>query len=165
MPASAIRAVTVPDAAPPYDDAAPGRQRTRMTGPSGTGTPTGAARVVAGRAGAAQAAPATPTAAWPSQFAQVLAETLAGSRPPDQISTWTTEQARRRIRQLAPVLAAASRPRIRRVIVTSPVGGVLEMAVVVGLGGRVRALAIRLELARPTSGGDGHWLCTAVEAA
>ncbi len=88
-----------------------------------------------------------PSAHWPSQFAQVLAETLAGSRPPSQIAPWTTEQARRRIGQLGPMLATAHRPRVRRLIVTSPAGGVLEMAVIVGMGTRVRALAVRLERA------------------
>jgi hypothetical protein len=77
----------------------------------------------------------------------VLAETLAGSRPADQITPWTTEQARRRISQLGPMLATAHRPRVRRVIVSSPASGVLEMTVIVGLGSHVRAVAVRLERA------------------
>lgn len=84
---------------------------------------------------------------WPSKFAQVLAETLAGSRPPDQIVPWTTDQARRRIGQLGPLLAATHRPRVRRILVTSPASGVLEMTVIVGVGPRVRAVAVRLEQA------------------
>ena len=55
------------------------------------------------------------SAGWPSQFAQVLAETLAGSRPARQLAPWTTEQARRRIRQLGPMLATDQRPKVRRV--------------------------------------------------
>jgi hypothetical protein len=54
-------------------------------------------------------------------------------------------------------------------IITSPAGGVLEMAVVVGLGNRVRALAIRLErtptAASPSPAGHPGWICTAIEAA
>ena len=125
----------------------------------------------------------------------MLAETLAGSRPADQIMPWTTEQARRRISQLGPVLATAYQPRVRRVIVSSPASGVLEMTVIVGLGSHVRAVAVRLERAstrppsepsahggtRPTQPGrpwrsdnraanrrpasSSEWLCTAIEAA
>src|SRR5262249_59509171 len=53
-------------------------------------------------------------AEWPSHFAQVLAETLAGARPPGQIVPWTTDQARKRIRQLGPMLAGGGQPRGRR---------------------------------------------------
>ena len=111
-------------------------------------------------AGTQPDAPARSPAAgtWPSQFAQVLAETLAGTRPPDQIVPWTTEQARERISQLGPLLATAHRPRVRRVIVTSPARGVLEMTVIVGLGTSVRALAVRLERSLPSTPGAaaGH---------
>jgi hypothetical protein len=132
---------------------------------------------------------------WASQFAQVLTETLAGSRPPGQIVPWTTEQTRRRISQLGPLLASAQRPRVRRVIVTSPASDVLEMAIVAGFGPRVRALAVRLERTQALQPGHaqrpsqppqndhssapatgltnrtrrqdrpGRWYCTAVEAA
>ncbi len=119
----------------------------------------------------------------------MLAETLAGSRPADQIVPWTTEQARRRISQLGPMLAAAHRPRVRRVIVSSPASGVLEMTVILALGAHVRAVAVRLERAdtrprgwSPVRGETGNtrpgpapptagqraqraWLCTAIEAA
>jgi hypothetical protein len=105
---------------------------------------------------------------WPSQFAQALAETLAGTRPLSQLAPWISVQARRRIRRLSPVLSTASQPnssqpRLRRVIITSPAGGVLEMTVVIGLGQRVRALAVRLE--RSDSTAEPRWHCTAVEAA
>jgi hypothetical protein len=117
--------------------------------------------------------------AWPSRFAQVLAETLAGSRPASQIVPWTTQQTRRQISQLAPMLGASQRPRVRRVIVTSPTGGVLEMTVIVAVGDHVRAVAVRLERARPSAHPagsvpgphdryrrrQGDWLCTAIEAA
>ena len=107
-----------------------------------------------------------PSPGWPSQFAQVLAETLAGSRPPRQLVPWTTERARDRIRRLGPQLSAGQQPRVRRVVTFHPTADVMEMTVVVGFGKRVHALAVRLEradcgqAARP-----GRWLCTTVEAA
>jgi hypothetical protein len=94
------------------------------------------------------------TGQWPSQFAQVLAETLAGSRPPNQITPWTTDQAMKRISQLGSILATAHQPRVKRVILRSPADGVLEMAVIVGLGERVRAVAVRLEHSRQHEPGD-----------
>jgi hypothetical protein len=101
----------------------------------------------------------------------VLAETLAGSRPPAQIAPWTTERARSHIRKLGPLLTAGQRPLVQRVITSAPSAGVVEMAVVVGFGPRVRALAVRLERMPPRPATAGHtarqarWLCTAVEAA
>jgi Family of unknown function (DUF6459) len=114
-----------------------------------------------------QAAPA----AWPSQFAQVLAETLAGARPPGQITPWTTDQARKRIRQLGATLAGGVQPRVRRVVTSRPSAGVVEMTVIVGFGPQVRALAVRLErdTRHPASAGrpgtPPRWICTAIEAA
>ncbi len=108
---------------------------------------------------------------WPSQFAQVLAETLAGSRPASQIAPWTTERARAHIRRLGPLLAAGQRPRVQRVLTSRPVEDVVEVAVVVGFGPRTRALAARLERAGPQPATPGRparqarWLCTDVESA
>jgi hypothetical protein len=108
---------------------------------------------------------------WPSRFAQVLTETLAGSRPPAQIAPWTTEQARTRIRKLGPLLMAGPRPVVRRVVTSRPAPGVVEMSIVVGTAGRIRALAIRLEhqgarrAAPGRPGRQARWVCTTVEAA
>jgi Family of unknown function (DUF6459) len=119
--------------------------------------------------------PGTPSrtapAAWPSHFAQVLAETLAGSRPPAQITPWTTDRARRLIRQLGPMLAAGPAPRVRRIVTSRPSAGVVEMTVIVGCGAAVRALAVRLEHEAPHDRSPGRaaraarWVCTAIEAA
>jgi hypothetical protein len=105
--------------------------------------------------------------AWPSQFAQVLAETLAGTRPAQQLTPWTTEQARRKIRQLGPLLATDQRPRVRRVMTSAPASDVLELAAVVGFGPRIALLAIRLEREQPRSyrRGGSRWCCTAIESA
>ena len=113
---------------------------------------------------------------WQNRFAQVLAETLAGARPPRQIVPWTTEETLRRIQRLGPRLASEQRPRVRRVLTSLPAPDVMEMAVVVGFGPRVKALAVRLEHTAPrpaalpgagTAGGRAatRWVCTAVEAA
>jgi hypothetical protein len=120
--AAAVRLVVVPDSAPPYDDG-------RAVSPAGRREPPEPLRARErlgmslpdapepgrdrGRAGKAAAA------GWPSQFAQVLAETLAGSRPQGQITPWTTDQARRLIRQLGPMLAAEN-PRPRRAAGAGP---------------------------------------------
>src|SRR6516165_1840956 len=137
---AAVRLCLVPDSAPPYDDEVPSGEpdRGRDTSGPATGKPV-EGKPTTGR-------PATATApAWPSRFAQVLAETLAGSRPPRQIEPWTTQQAREHIHRLGPRMASAQRPRIRRVVTYRPASDVMEMAVVVGFGPRVRALAVRLE--------------------
>jgi|SRR5215472_9537342 len=157
--AQAIRTFRVPEIAPPYDDIAAngstaraGRQRpattiTAVTVPGPTGRPRPAA-----------------SAAWPTQFAQILAETLAGYRPQRQLMPWTTERARRRISQLGLMLAGARQLKVRRVVVSSPTGDVLEMTIIVDLGSRIRAVAVRLE--RPGSRGVAdRWQCTDVEAA
>jgi hypothetical protein len=108
-----------------------------------------------------------PDGGWPSQFAQVLAETLAGSRPARQLAPWTTEQARKRIQQLGPALATDQRPRVRRVMTSAPAPNVLEMTAVVGFGPRVRVLALRLEREQVRAYRDGgsRWCCTAIESA
>jgi hypothetical protein len=104
---------------------------------------------------------------WPSQFAQVLAETLAGARPAQQLIPWTTEQARQRIRQLGPMLATDQRPKVRRIMTSAPTANVLELTAVVGFGPRVRVLALRLEReqGRAYRQGGSRWRCTAIESA
>jgi Family of unknown function (DUF6459) len=151
-------------------------------GTAGQGSPTRPASQASppSQAGTARPAGARPAGAarpspepqgWPSRFAQVLAETLAGSRPPAQIAPWTTERARSHRRKLGPLLTAGQRPLVQRVITSEPSAGVVEMAVVVGFGPRVRALAVRLERTGPRQATAGRaarplrWVCTAVEAA
>jgi hypothetical protein len=162
----AIRRVPVPDSLPPYDEGhrpgtnrgsgrsrRPGERPDRPDhdpGPPGPAGPELTARAVPGQGG------------WPSQFAQVLAETLAGSRPPQQITPWTTEQTRQRIRELGPMMATGQRPRVRRVTTASPAPDVLELTAVVRFGPRVRVLAVRLERAADCT---PSWQCTALESA
>lgn len=172
---AAVRLCLIPDPAPPFDGEL-------KPPPPGSGrTPPGSGRTPGREAppGGPEAPPGGPEAppgggsgdGWPGRFAQVLAETLAGSRPPRQIVPWTTERARSHIQRLGAQLSSAQQPRVRRVITFRPTLDVVEMTVVVGFGPRVRALAVRLERepAGPAGGsGPGapaRWLCTAVEAA
>ncbi len=177
---SAVRLCAVPDTAPPYDDellaSPPYRALPAVTAdPAGAGGPAAAA---AGHGGAAAAGrPAASGGdgmrrpALPGQFAQVLVETLAGARPPRQMTTWTTERARNRIQRLGPVLSAGQRPCLRRVVAFRPSPDVIEMTLVLSCGPRIRALAVRLEHLAPrhASAGQqarpGRWFCTDIEAA
>jgi hypothetical protein len=177
----AVRRLAVPDPAPPYDDEAAVNEDDLYAGNGVNDGPDHARAAGAEQAGCEPGASSggphpdladetprpDPAAGWPGQFAQVLAETLAGSRPAQQLTPWTTEQARKRIRQLGPMLATDQRPRVRRVITSAPAAGVLEMTAVVGFGPRVRALALRLEheQTRPYRQGSGRWCCTAIESA
>jgi hypothetical protein len=192
-----VRLCAVPDSAPPYDDEALVAQsaHTASTGNSRhpdaehpdadhwdggrQGTDDGGGRreplpdpAITGEGARRQRT----SPGWPSQFAQVLAETLAGARPPGQIVPWTTQRARSNIQRLGPTLTsgqptARQRPLVRRVVTSQPSRDVLEMTVIVGFGPRIRALAVRLERSTPRSAAPGHaarvarWLCTAVEAA
>ncbi len=183
--AASVRLYLIPDSAPPYDAEGP-------TGPPATFLRAGAGPTAEegsphprGRGGSGSPESPRPPAprsrglpgsgnmspGWPAQFAQVLAETLAGSRSPRQLVPWTTERARDRIQRLGPQLSAGQQPRVRRVVTFHPTADAMEMTVVVGFGQRVHALAVRLEradrghtvpgrAARP-----GTWLCTTVEAA
>jgi Family of unknown function (DUF6459) len=162
---TAIRQVTVPLAAPPYDDERGGNDSASIRRPAprrGTSAdwhPT--ARPARDKPGPARPPDPDPHG-WPTQFAQVLAETLAGSRPARQLTPWTTDQTRRQLRQLGAVLASSERPKVRRVMTSAPAGGVLEVTAVVGFGPRVRVLALRLERDETTR---GRWCCTAIDSA
>jgi hypothetical protein len=166
--AAAVRLSAVPDCAPPYDD--------DLDGTGDGGPPAGARPGQPARSGPVprpaghRVPPERPgQAAWPGRFAQVLAETLAGSRPQGQIRPWTTDQALRRIRQLGPMLSAGAAPRVRRIVTSRPAPGVVEMSVIVGVGPSIRALAVRLERDGPpgpgAAPGAAGWICTAIEAA
>jgi Family of unknown function (DUF6459) len=177
-PADAIRQLAVPQGAPPYDDEAvpagchdEGNGRFLAPAAWVPRSPAGHERD-AGQPESPHSPkqavdhrdpgnPGPRAGGWPRQFAQVLAETLAGSRPQRQLAPWTTEQARRQIRQLGPLFATGERPVVRRLMTAAPASGVLEVTAVVGSGARVRVLALRLERG---STGRG-WRCTAIESA
>jgi hypothetical protein len=120
--------------------------------------------------GGAAAGGTGPAEALPWQFAQVMVEIMAGLRPQKQLIGLTTERARAQVQRLAPLLASDRQPRIARIVTSRPTARVLEMTVVVRVGTRSRALAVRLEhlAERPATPGrparPARWLCTAVEA-
>jgi hypothetical protein len=181
--------VPVPDTAPPYDcdihgttcqtpepagggpvaaDAA-----VPVVGAAGVvGTAAGVAGVAAGVAGVA-AAPSLVSScagpAWPTQFAQAIVETLAGTRPIRQIIPWATERAQAHIRGLCPTFRTDNRPRIQRVLSSSPSATVVEATVIASFGPRTRALAMRFEhipARQPALGvaaRPARWLCTDIE--
>lgn len=167
-PTSSVRRGVVPPTAPPFDDERNANGNEAGPAPA-DGRPAEYREPTAPQAPDrhdADAAPHVAANAWPSQFAQALAEALAGARPAQQLTPWTTEQARRRIRQLGPLLASGQRPKVRRIMTSAPAANVLEMTAVVGFGPRVRVLALRLERA-PTADRQGgtRWCCTAIESA
>ena len=173
--AVAVKMLAIPDSAPPYDDEVSAGAPAAAAATGMLARTAGAARAAGQAAGPALAGPQPriPAVApgWPGKFAQVLAETLAGARPPRQIAPWTTDRARRNIQHLGPLLAAGDQPRVRRVVTFRPAADVVEMTVIVGVGQRVRALAVRLERDGPRPASPGRdaqaagWVCTAVEAA
>ena len=143
----------------PAGDPAPGSRLALDRVPGSRLTPAGASAAVTG-----------PAEALPWQFAQLIVEIMAGLRPPRQIIGLTSDHARVQARRLAPLLASDRRPRIQRIVTSRPAALAVEMAVIVNVGPRSRALAMRLEhlAARPATPGRpgrrGRWLCTAIEA-
>jgi hypothetical protein len=193
----ALRVAAVPDCAPPYDCETHGAWCPAASGIVGTGqdadpratvpaaapaspaplttpvVPAGAPVVPAGPTAVtagATAVTAGASAAWPRQFAQVLVEVMAGSRPARQIFPWTTDRARAQLRRLDPLPGCDRRPRIQRVVTSRPTARVVEMTVVVNFGARTRALAMRFEHAAGRQAAPGlparpaRWLCTEIEA-
>jgi Family of unknown function (DUF6459) len=165
LPASSlptIRELVVPQTAPPYDDEPVSYPPAGADGQDQLGqNPQNSVRPPDRHKGR----PAEPDP-WPRQFAQVLAETLAGVRPAQQLTPWTSERARRQIRQLGPLLASGQLPRVRRIMTSAPATDALEITAVVGCGDRVRVIAVRLDRDRASgAGAAGGWSCTAVESA
>jgi hypothetical protein len=99
-----------------------------------------------------------------------MVEILAGSRPLRQLVPWTTDHVRAHIDDLARLLASDQRPRIQRIVTSRPAPSVVEMTLVLSLGPRSRALALRFEHMpeRPAVPGraprPARWLCTDIEA-
>jgi len=165
-----IGVVEVPDVWPPLD-------ATRATIPALAG----------GTRTVDRARPAAAERSWPQQFGVLLAETLAGARPVQQILPLLSKRGSVQLHRLLPRFSAEHRPRVLRVLTTMPSPDVVVMTMVVLIGPRARALAVRLERAgeagreqaghgvdagRPEAGAGAawpdkpttRWLCTDIEA-
>jgi hypothetical protein len=175
-----LRLVEVPGGWPPYDCevhgmACPAACEVSAAGPcvdldlsasGGAGPPAPSLTFSAARPCEGTADPAV---AWSRQFAQVVAEILAGARSPRQLAPWTTERVRDRICLLTQTLSPGQKPRIRRIVTSRPTARVVEMTVVLSFGPRSRALALRLEQLPGRRAAPGlparpaRWLCTEIE--
>jgi len=170
-----LRLIEVPGDWPPYDcevhgAVCPAVHEVSVTGPwSGLDPGTAAAAERAGPSVEFGADGADPADVWSRQFAQVIAEVLAGARSPRQLIPWTTERVRTRVGQLTQTLVPGQKPRIRRIMTSRPTAHAVEMTVVLSFGPRNRALALRLEhrpARQPAPGLPGRparWLCTEIE--
>jgi hypothetical protein len=111
----------------------------------------------------------TPTrpegAAFPQQFAILLAEGLAGVRPVRQLAPWLSKRGSVHLHRLLPLFSGGHQPRVQRVLASRPAPDVIEMTMIVVLGQRTRALAVRLERGTRPGTGAARWLCTDIEAA
>jgi Family of unknown function (DUF6459) len=118
--------------------------------------------------------------AWPRQFAVLLAEALTGARPVRQILPWLTQRGTVHLYRLLPVFSGGQRARVQRIMTTQPSPDVIEMTLIVGVGPRTRALALRLTRVEPkpqaqwrgtlaartaeSRSATARWLCTDIEA-
>jgi hypothetical protein len=175
-----LRLIAVPGGWPPYDcevhgAGCPAAREVSVASPcsdlhpetAGGAEPPGPSLMFSA-AGATEGT-ADPAVAWSRQFAQVVAEILAGARSPRQLAPWTTERVRDRIILLTQSLAPGQKPRIRRIMTSRPAARVVEMTVVLSCGPRSRALALRLEHLPGRRAAPGlparpaRWLCTEIE--
>ncbi len=168
---STLQILTVPDLWPPVDGRLPvdrpGQQPAGFTLPGGSG------RVDQ---------PVDGGQAWPRQFAVLLAEALTGDRPARQLLPWLSQRGSVQLHRLQPLFRGGQRARVQRVLTTQPAPDVIEMTLIVAVGPRVRALAVRLTLAppeqrpgwrekrparspAPSAAAPPGWLCTDIEAA
>ncbi|MBD5830472.1 Rv3235 family protein [Janibacter melonis] len=109
--------------------------------------------------------------AWAAHVGQAVVEVMHGARPPAQVLRWTSPEvytvvarrgalaARRAGHPLRQGEGVVRRVRVRTARVCHPRDDVAEASLVVHDGGRLRAMAIRLE------GRDGRWVVTALQVA
>jgi hypothetical protein len=167
---SAMQILTVPDVWPPVDCPPTLDLPCQPTGYADSGD------------GAGLVDPADGGQAWPRQFAVLLAEALTGDRPARQILPWLSPRGRVHLQRLMPLFGSGQGARVQRVMTTQPTPDVIEMTLIVAVGPRIRALAVRLttapagqrpgwreklpaRTAEPRSAPAARWLCTDIEAA
>ncbi|MEI2826997.1 MAG: Rv3235 family protein [Dermatophilaceae bacterium] len=96
------------------------------------------------------------------QLAQAYVEVMAGLRPPQQVSRWTSPEVYAALCRRSVIAArrpkASHRPaQVRRVRIQEPADGVVEAAAVVVHHDRVRAMALRVE------GIERRWVVTVLQ--
>lgn len=102
--------------------------------------------------------------AWARRLVATMFEVVNGRRPARQLGPLASQQvcaafavSGSRGGRLARVVAESPVPQIRSVHVGEPADGVAEIALTLTAGGRVHAVALRLE------GLDGRWRCVALQ--
>lgn len=167
LEAPPVRLMRVPDVAPPFDG-----EVKPAAGAAGPGFDVWKPRPERPGTAAAAAQPGVKGAegrarddSWAGPFARLLTETLAGIRPARQLAPWLTDRAQAHARRAVPVLRCGQRPRVLRVLVSWPSDGVAELSVIVALGPRAKALAIRMERITVRPGQPPRWQCTDIETA
>ena len=99
---------------------------------------------------------------WTRRLAQVIAEVLAGDRPPSQLGRFANRDVLAFLERWAGRFGGrggrpCTRPVVCSVHVSVPRAAVAEACAVLDTGSRHRALALRLE------GDAGRWRCTAIQ--
>jgi hypothetical protein len=157
---AAIQILPVPDLWPPAAAQPPADGRLNDDRPND-------GRLNDGRSAPASARPGDlRDQVWPRQFAVLLTEALTGDRPARQVLPWLSERGRGQLRRLRPLFGDGQRARIHRVMTTLPSPDVVEMTLIVAIGPRIRALAVRLTRSpTPAAGASPRWVCTDIEAA
>jgi len=118
--------------------------------------PTAVADTAIGRPVAPGHTPSAVLHAHLSEILRLALEVFDGRRSPTQLSTAFTQRALRYWRAAPRVhQRTTTPPRLVRVLVGRPQASVAEVAAVVNLGGRYRALPARFE-----RGADRVWRCT-----
>ncbi len=112
----------------------------------------------------------------------LLAEALTGDRPARQLQPWLSQRGSVHLHRLQPHFRDGQRARVQRVLTTQPSPDVIEMTLIVAIGPRGRAVAVRLTFAppalrpgwreklparspAPSAATPPGWLCTDIEAA
>ncbi|QXJ21995.1 hypothetical protein AGRA3207_002918 [Actinomadura graeca] len=88
---------------------------------------------------------------------RIIADVLAGVRPAHRLTEVAVPAVCREIARLCPGRGRAVPPRVLSSWLQRPAPDAAEAGAVVAMEGRVKALAVRLELQR------GRWRCTALE--
>ena len=176
---SAMRLLTVPDLWPPIDRPLAALPE---SGPTGTALAEQAGDPPGERPGEPAGEQAVGGHSWSRQFALLLAESLTGARPVRQILPWLSQRGTVHLYRLLPRFNGGQGARVQRIMTAQPSPDVIEMTLIVAVGPRTRALAVRLARTEPTpppqwrgtlpaqtpdarSAASTRWLCTDIEAA